>query len=61
MRLISAGSLVRASQAHHSGDIANNNRFEFGQKKKFPKPDFSCGLNPGWFFDIYIQGSKIQL
>jgi len=28
------------------------------KKKKFPNPNFSGATSPGWFFDIYIQGSK---
>ena len=42
---------------------SRNNRFESGKRKKFWKPNFSGpNLRPGWFFDIYIQGSKkVQL
>ena len=34
---------------------ANNDRFEFGQRTKLPKPNRPRAHRARWFFDIYIQ------
>ena len=33
-------------------------RFEFGRTKRFRSTNVRLAFGPGWFFDIYIQGSK---
>ena len=63
--MISAGSQVRIlsrpllrAQKKEAWEKAKRDRFEFERKKRFQSTNVRPARKPGWFFDIYIQGSK---
>ena len=37
---------------------SKNDRFEFGVTEEIPESKLQQADKAGWFFDIYIQGSK---